>query len=447
MAETAVAEAEGKLDATPAPSTQSSSTAAEAGGSKSKPEAQERAPRETGPTEFERRIFVGLEDGLSVGEARKRAEDARPAAAADRSKGTADAERGTASEAGAPAEGQSAPEQRETVAAEKSEASGQPVFDGLDAKGRQALSQTHLLPDPKVWQRMDLATRANLLAASRELLGARSRDYQRARGNGKNGDRARDEQGRFAEQNSPEKGESGEPGSPTDAGAAARAAPAKDAPTATQGTREADASQPAGDVRGQPGARPAPVQLPLDAVKKLTEQYGEEGAAPIVEALTAMQQQFNEQMGRLNQASAQSEQAAREALHRGIVQEERTALTNLAEELPTLASDDAAWAKVKTNARVLAHAADSAGADWTWQQCLETAARSLFHSDIRQQAQRNLAKDRQTSLRATPERGNEQQRPANAVSKDEWERIAFEALDNGKTPDEIKAMRMAGAVA
>src|SRR5208282_1071946 len=157
---------------------------------------------------------------------------------------------------------------RETAAADqKTDAGGQPNFEGLDAKGRQALSQTHLLPDPEVWQRMDLATRANLLAASRELLGARSRDYQRASEKGKNGDRARDEQGRFATQDtSKEAGRQAEgQAAGRDAAAdAARSAADKPTPTATQGTREADASQPTGDVRGQPGARQAPVQLPLD---------------------------------------------------------------------------------------------------------------------------------------------------------------------------------------
>lgn len=152
-------------------------------------------------------------------------------------------------------------------------------------------------------------------------------------------------------------------------------------------------------------------------------------------------------MAQLNQANLSTQQHAAAAIRTQLKAEERTARTSLAAELPKLATDETAWGKVAQNAKMLAQAAYSNGQEWNWQECLTTAARALFKTDIHQEAQRSLATNRKQSLRTTPERGNEQSRPANAISKDEWDQVALEALDTGKTADEVLQSKRAGALA
>ena len=293
-------------------------------------------------------------------------------------------------------------------------------YEGLDAAARQTLSQAHLLPDAEQWQKMPQKYRDNLVNSARELVASRTREFQSQAAQMA----PRNEQGQFAPRQQPATGQGTEQNR-------AQAATTQQA----TGTPSADGTQ----ANGQGGQQQ---QTPrgLEKIRKFADDLGQDLAAPLLEGLQEVEAANRESLTAMEQRLTQVSQSSQYALQRLVAQEEATAKAALTKEIPTAGTPEK-WAQVVKNARVFAKAAYDAGEQFTWEQSLLTAGRALFSQDLQQQAQRQLAERRSTSLQGTPERGTQQVKPERAMNKDDWDRAALEALDSGKSVEEVRSLR------
>jgi hypothetical protein len=283
---------------------------------------------------------------------------------------------------------------------------------GLDEVGRQQLSQTGLLLDAATWNALPATARTRLQENAKAILAERTRLWQQGRA-------PRNERGQFV------------------AGAGEQQQPAQPADVRAQQTGSQAVAQPS-----------APSRKALkDALKKFTETVGDDVAAPLVEGLeefmASQAQDSQSQAAAREQALQALQQQNQYLIQRQIASEESTARATIAKDLPDFATNDEAFGIVKEQAKVLAQAAVNVGADWTWQDCLVKAANMLLTPNIRQQEQAKLASARATTLRSTPERGNQQVSPARAMSREDKDRWVYEQLESGKTPQEVR-MALAG---
>jgi len=277
---------------------------------------------------------------------------------------------------------------------------------GLDEVGKQQLSQTGLLPDAVTWNTLPATARQGLQKSAKAILAERTRLWQQGRA-------PRNERGQFV------------PGA---------------------GTQPADVrAQQQGD---QAVAKPAAQSKGLkDFLKKFSDTVGEDVAAPLIEGLQEVLGQQAQESAERNQQLEQQRQQLQEqtqyVLQTQIRAEETNAWTELAKDVPEVATNGEAQEIIKEQAKVLAQAAYNTGAKWSWQNCLVQAGRMLLGPNIRQQEQAKLATARATTLRSTPERGNQQVSPTRAMSKEDKDRWVYEQLESGKTPQEVR-MALAG---
>lgn len=258
-----------------------------------------------------------------------------------------------------------------------------------------------------------------LVASARDLVAGRTRDFQRQAAQ----TAPRNERGQFQPMPAP-----------------TQQAPADNTQANGQGTQAQDSTKtpPAGT---QADNRANPTSLRgMDKLKKFADELGPELAAPLLEGLQEIDGDRTAAFQQMEQKLSQVAQGSQYALQRLVAQEESTARATLAKEIPAV-NDAAKWDEVKANAKVFAQAAYSSGANFTWEDSLMKAGRALFSQDMQQQAQKKLADRRTTSLQGTPERGTEQAKPSRGMSKDDWDRAALDALESGKSVEDVRAMR------
>lgn len=389
---------------TPRESTESTSQAGqESGGSTKQDDSANRAQAADRQAEIDRRALAALDDGKSVDDARKMAREPEPA--------STPAQEGL----GQPTQG----EKPSGNAATQQQPADGTSYEGLDASARQALSQTHLLPDAESWKGMPAKFRDALVASARDLVAGRTRDFQRQAAQ----TAPRNERGQFQPMPAP-----------------TQQAPADNTQANGQGTQAQDSTKtpPAGT---QADNRANPTSLRgMDKLKKFADELGPELAAPLLEGLQEIDGDRTAAFQQMEQKLSQVAQGSQYALQRLVAQEESTARATLAKEIPAV-NDAAKWDEVKANAKVFAQAAYSSGANFTWEDSLMKAGRALFSQDMQQQAQKKLADRRTTSLQGTPERGTEQAKPSRGMSKDDWDRAALDALESGKSVEDVRAMR------
>lgn len=352
--------------------------------------------------DVDRDALALLDEGKSVDDVRKVVRAPEPKADADQ-KGEGE---GSSRSAG----------QRSAVPPEKGA-----TYEGLDDKARQALSQAHLLPDQDSWNQMPAPYRDALQQSAREIVAARTRDFQRQQQNG------RDDKGRFA----------------SDSTRAADAAEPPDSTLkeATAGTRDAGHAQQQRQEQGTAPATPPGQQLPKgwDKLKKVTDDLGDDIGKPMLEGLQEILNPLQQENQQLRQQLAQTQQQSQYAMQQQIKSEEANARVELAKHDPALATDNARWEAVKANGRVFAQAAFNSGQQFTWEDSLLKAGRALMTPDIQQNAQRQLAAKRQDSLARTPERGGAETMPNRARTAADRDRLALEALDSGKRVEDVIA--------
>lgn len=386
------------------PSTQSGQ---EPSGKSQLDDSAKRAQAAERQDEIDRKALAALDEGQSVDSARKIAREPEPSAAA-----------------AAGGEGQHGEKPTGDAATQQQAASGT-SYEGLDASARQTLSQAHLLPDAEAWKGMPPKYREALLTSARELVASKTREFQRQAAQ----TAPRDSQGRFqpmpAEQQASQQ--------TTQSGAAQAAAG-----SGTQ-AQSATVTPPAGTQAGN-GTQTSPQFRGMDKVRKFAEELGTDLAAPLLEGLQELDGERSAEFKAMEQRLSQVAQGSQYALQRLVAQEETTARATLAKDIPAV-NDPQKWEQVKTNAKVFAQAAYNSGAHFTWEDSLVTAARALFSPDLQQQAQRRLAESRTSSLQGTPERGTAQAKPSRAMSKDDWDAAALEALESGKSVEDVRAMR------
>jgi hypothetical protein len=308
----------------------------------------------------------------------------------------------------------------ETQSGEAKDASGSPVpskaavtpsYKDLDDRSRQQLSQAGLLPDMEEWNELRESTRQRILGNAQAIIAERTRLWQKEQAL----NQPRNQQGQFAP---------GKPG--TTAGGE------------KPGQAVMDTSQGGTGAAAGTGGLKARLQ-------KFVEMVGEDVAAPLIEGLEATQAEQTAALAQSAQREAERQNQMSYLLNRQIATEESSARATLAKDLPDLATPDnnEAWEIIKEEAKVLAQAAVNTGTDWSWQDCLEKAGRSLLSPIIAQQAQAKLADVRRTTLKNTPERGNQIASPARTASPEERDRLAMEMIDQGRTPQEVR-MALAG---
>lgn len=385
------------------PSTQSGQ---EPSGKSQLDDSAKRAQAAERQDEIDRKALAALDEGNSVDSARKIAREPEPSATA-----------------AAGGEGQHGEKPTGDAATQQQAASGT-SYEGLDASARQTLSQAHLLPDAEAWKGMPPKYREALLTSARELVASKTREFQRQAAQ----TAPRDSQGRFQpmpaeQQQAPQQTT---PASSQQAGQGTQAQSATVAPPA--GTQAGTGTQASPQLRG------------MDKVRKFAEELGTDLAAPLLEGLQELDGERSAEFKAMEQRLTQVAQGSQYALQRLVAQEETTARATLAKDIPAV-NDPQKWEQVKTNAKVFAQAAYNSGAQFTWEDSLVTAARALFSPDLQQQAQRRLAEQRTTSLQGTPERGTAQAKPSRAMSKDDWDAAALEALESGKSVEDVRAMR------
>lgn len=261
--------------------------------------------------------------------------------------------------------------------------------------------------------------REALVTSARELIAGKTREFQRQAAQ----TAPRNERGQFqpmpaAQQQAPADNTQAGNGQGTQA---------QDSTTQQAGTQAANRANPT-SLRG------------MEKLKKFAEELGPDLAAPLLEGLQEIDGDRSAALQQMESRLTQVAQGSQYALQRLVAQEESTARATLAKEIPAV-NDAAKWDEVKANAKVFAQAAYSSGANFTWEDSLMKAGRALFSQDMQQQAQKKLAERRSTSLQGTPERGTEQAKPSRGMSKDDWDRAALEALESGKSVDDVRAMR------
>jgi hypothetical protein len=387
------------------PSTQSGQ---EPGGKSQLDDSAKRAQAAERQDEIDRKALAALDDGQTVDSARKIARESEPSA--------------TAATGGEGQHGEKPGlDQRGTNPADSGTS-----YEGLDASARQTLSQAHLLPDTEAWKGMPPKYREALVNSARELVASKTRDFQRQAAQ----TAPRDSQGRF------------QPMDPAPAAGSSQQTTPASSQQAGQGTQQAQSATvtpPAGTQAGN-GTQTSPQLRGMDKVRKFAEELGTDLAAPLLEGLQELDGERSAEFKAMEQRLSQVAQGSQYALQRLVAQEETTARATLAKDIPAV-NDPTKWEQVKTNAKVFAQAAYNSGAHFTWEDSLVTAARALFSPDLQQQAQKRLAEQRTSSLQGTPERGTAQAKPSRAMSKDDWDAAALEALESGKSVEEVRSMR------
>ena len=327
-----------------------------------------------------------LDEGRSVLSTRKTLDKATPASDSSPDGAGNDETESTDVAAGESEAKASKPPQRPAPAAPMVKTV--PLYDGLEPKSIQALSQTSLLPEASEWAVLPARARSSLLEHAKTILAERTRLYQQRSGT------------RQTQTNPAGNGTADDTqGSERNVGTN---------PAPTRGTGQ---EQPGGDWKQQ-----------------IVETFGEDGAKPLIDRLDAMQAQHAADL------SARDEQQGY-VTRQLIAREERDARAELAKDVPQIATDDALWATVREQCKPRARAAISAGR--SWQDVLVSDGRRILSPNIRQSEQAKLATARVNTLRATPERGTERTSPARALSKDDKDELAIKKLEEGKSAREV----------
>lgn len=280
-------------------------------------------------------------------------------------------------------------------------------YEGIDAKAVDALRRAQLLPDVDAWGEMGSKTRASLVATARRVLASQGRIGQQL-GQQATNQPIVEQTGDELEQQPVEEQQQVVP------------------PRGQQRGVRAEAQRPAGQ------ATAAPPDAFLDALKPVSEYFGDEVAAPI---LSAFQQQ--------QQVIAQFQQQAEEANHQLAQQvylpQERAAWKGLEEALPEnrkLSADEKL--QIRTVATTFFHASANDANPLTWQDACEIAGRSILQPDTKQAAQAALLSRRGSSLRSSPSRGAS--KPADRpITQDDRDQRAFALLESGRTREEARA--------
>lgn len=287
------------------------------------------------------------------------------------------------------------------------------------------------------------AYRQQVQATARELVAHRTRSFQ-AQQQTQQGGQPRDSQGRFA---------------PADAGAAAYANQGGQQAAQQQGA--SGTSQGTGDVRAQQGqsapptaaVAPAAVVDYLAKLKQFAKGLGDDAlAAPLVESVQELAQSFQQQLGQRDQQIQQllaSQTAGQYTAQRQFEAEAEKAYDVLSKDVPELkpaadaspADKQAAqqlWLTVDNAARQFFEASWRNGQPISWEQSLVQMGRALLNPNIQANAQRALAQTRTETLAGAPARGTGVTQPQRQMSRDDKDRAAFDALNAGGDPDQIR---------
>lgn len=282
-------------------------------------------------------------------------------------------------------------------------------YEGLSDVSFQALSRTKLLPPAETWKAMDPAFRASLVTAAQATIKNSTREFQQRQ--------------------------------------QAAAKPANDSAGGQPSGAQASAPNVTATAAGGSANRTAPTlaEPNLDAVlSPVVDLLGDEGAKPIRQAMARLvasnaqlQQQHTEAI-RLQQEQHDAQLA--ETAQRFYAPQEQRAIEALRTELPGVDFDDPGHREpILENALQLVRASVAAGKPMEWQQAIEQAGRSMFLTDIQQNAQQRLLQGRAASLRGTPERGTAKTPAPKAKTPEDKERQAFEKLEAGEDPVRIRA--------
>lgn len=409
MALAAPNEGSTQQDPNPNPADQAQATATDDAATQTKDAAETRAQSAAESDARDARVLELLDEGLRPDAVRKALEVATP------SEGDATADAGTReTKSGA---GTQAP----PAGSAQTAAPATPVvYDGLDDKGRQALSQAQLLPPAEVWKALPANVQQVMISQAQQIVAERTRLWQQSQGV-KTGDRPRDEHGRFV--------------------------PLDQTNTVAQGTGAATQSPPAGqqaqaaDVRAQ-GTAPGSAQAPVASAgsekfkataAKLKETFGDDIAEPLLEALQLVMDD------KPAQAAPQADPAQEYVMRRLIAMEERSAFDQLKETLPNLDTDSAMQEQLRGEARVFAQAKVALGEPFAWEDMLLLAGRARAQPNIRQSAQAALLDKRRTSLQSSPARAATNSNANRALGKAERDQMALDLLDQGKSREEVRA--------
>jgi hypothetical protein len=282
-----------------------------------------------------------------------------------------------------------------------------PAYTGLDDRSRQQLSQAGLLPEVEEWNELRESTKNRILDNARGIIAERTRLYQKEQAL----NQPRNQVGQFAP-GKPGTSATGKPGAVMDA---------------SQGGNGATAGT--GSLK--------------ERLKPFIDMVGEDVAAPLIAGLEGMQSEQAAALAQMAEKSAEQEKKFEYLARNHLAAAESSAWETLSKDLPDLKGDTEAHEIIKEEARVLAQAAVNTGADWSWQDCLERAGRSLLSPIIAQQAQAKLADVRKNTLKNTPERGNQIAAPTRTMNKDERDKFVDDELQRGRTVQEVR-MALAG---
>ncbi len=396
------------------------------------PQAEDRAHSSLDRDEADRKALELLDAGKTPVEVRKELTTATPAAdrrastAAGKGESASNDSGATDRKAGEP-DSQQQPDKPALTPAQIA------AYDGLASKDRQALSQTSLLPDSETWNAFPDQVKANMIRSAKSIISDRSRNYQQQQAV----ERQRNERGQFQAadaQNTAQAAQqqAGQQTNPV-------RGTAQDVETGGAGTSAAqEARTQQANLLTAGGTAAAGKPNALDKIRKFVENVGEDVAGPLLEGFQELSQQHEAALQQQQQLLEQRDRQMDFILQNQIASEERQAQGELESELPGIAANAEQWQQIRQNASIFAKAAFDSGSHWTWRNCLIQAARSLLAPNIRQQVQRDLNQQRSSSLRSTPERGTRQARPQRAMSADERDQAALDALDSGKSVREIR---------
>lgn len=306
--------------------------------------------------------------------------------------------------------GEDGPAKVESEGDQKPPQTAQADYDGLDDRSKQQLSQTGLLPkNPAHWNALPEEVRQAQLEHARTILSEKSRLWQAQQALS----RPRNERGQFV------------------------AGQAPDDKTAAGEAQADDLAQPQ-EAQGKGKAGAKSQRSFKDILAGLSDTFGEEAVQPLVEAFELSQAQRTEQ-----EAARDEELAEMKAMHnfnveQTIASDEQKATAIISQDLPEYATNAEMQAAVREEAKIRLQAAYIAHVDTTWEQCLVYGARAILYPNIRQSEQAKLATARQQTLRATPDRGNQQSSPARALSPEDKDRMAMKLLEQGKSPAEVR---------
>lgn len=306
---------------------------------------------------------------------------------------------------------------REPAAARTQE---QGTYEGIDAKAVDALRRAQLLPPTDAWAEMGPKTRASLVAAAKRTLAA---------------------QGRLGQQIGQQRQQPAQPANEEPLDQAAEGA--------DENAAEEPPAQPAAPPRGQrgvraeaqPGATAAPQPATLkDALKPMTDYFGDEVAAPILSLFERQREQQLEQqqaLAQMQEAHTQQQQALMQQVYGP---QERAAWKTIEEGLPDQRKLTQPEKRlINQQATILFNASAGSGEEpLSWQQACEISGRSILQTDTQQAAQAALLSRRNNSLKSSPARGNSNSPAIRALTQDDKDARAFELLGAGRSVAEVK---------